>query len=268
MCRFLSEAASDQFFIERVHVGRLALKYVVSKVLTQNLFVAQYVKRERARCCTTLGSRRDEAYYADRHSARSRDCELAWTNNFFRFTLNLKRDLWLAHGSHPRSVRARCDCRPAPERRSSERQELPEGIGEYAKSCVRGDCLKHAKGCAQRLSSRSLCLTSMKVPNETALRRLALRLNELEPKIPYHLWIEQPYVPLLCVSISHHHLVLIHAKRKHSDSSCPRPKFSPESAEEAPRRGALRALEVIASPSSCRVDKDMHSCRRLEARLR
>ncbi|GFZ46914.1 hypothetical protein JCM24511_04135 [Saitozyma sp. JCM 24511] len=30
------------------------------------------------------------------------------------------------------------------------------------------------------------------VPNEEALRSLATKLDEMAPKIPYHLWIEQP----------------------------------------------------------------------------
>lgn len=40
--------------------------------------------------------------------------------------------------------------------------------------------------------SRKLVLIKTQVPNEEALRSLATKLDEMAPKIPYHLWIEQP----------------------------------------------------------------------------
>jgi hypothetical protein len=40
--------------------------------------------------------------------------------------------------------------------------------------------------------SCKLALSKTQVPNEESLRSLATKLDEMAPKIPYHLWIEQP----------------------------------------------------------------------------
>ncbi|KAK1923978.1 peptidyl-tRNA hydrolase II domain-containing protein [Papiliotrema laurentii] len=39
---------------------------------------------------------------------------------------------------------------------------------------------------------QSMRKTVLEVPDEAALKDLASKLDTLEPKIPYHLWIEQP----------------------------------------------------------------------------
>jgi hypothetical protein len=39
---------------------------------------------------------------------------------------------------------------------------------------------------------RGMRKTVMEVRDEDALRRLCAKLDGLEPKIPYHLWVEQP----------------------------------------------------------------------------
>ncbi|RXK35573.1 hypothetical protein M231_07158 [Tremella mesenterica] len=37
----------------------------------------------------------------------------------------------------------------------------------------------------------------METADEDSLRSLVSKLDSLSPKIPYHMWIEQPYVPLM-----------------------------------------------------------------------
>lgn len=75
-----------------------------------------------------------------------------------------------------------CSCRNSGFARAcriSSGQRIPSRPSKHAQDCHGGELVPYLGMLTQ-------------VSDESSLRALAEKLDQLEPRIPYHLWVEQP----------------------------------------------------------------------------